>query len=144
MENRTNINVEDLIEVRLLEQDNFLKIKETLTRIGVASASKQTLYQSCHILHKRGKYYITHFKELFGLDGKLFNFSDEDKARRNTIVNLLSEWKLIEVVNPERIKEPTCPLSKIKVLAYKDKKEWTLTSKYSVGTSKKRVVEPAV
>ena len=134
---KTSIDVADLVEIKLLKEDNFLKIKETLTRIGVASTAKKELYQSCHILHKKGRYFLVHFKELFGLDGKSFDFSEEDKARRNTIANLLSEWKLAEIVDKEKTKDPVAPLSKIKVLAYKDKGEWNLVQKYSIGVKKK-------
>ena len=140
---KTNINVEDLVEIRLIQEDNFLKIKETLTRIGVASTGKHELYQSCHILHKKGKYFLVHFKELFGLDGKPFSFSEEDRARRNTIANLLAEWKLIEVVDPSKTKEPVSQLSKIKVLAFKDKKDWQLIPKYNIG-KKAKVKDEAV
>ena len=113
--------VKDLIEVTFPEKDDFLKIRETLTRIGVASRKEQELYQSCHILHKRGKYYITHFKELFILDGKPSNLDENDIGRRNTIINLLQQWNLLKVVNPDSIKEPTAPLSQIKIIPFKDK-----------------------
>ena len=126
--------VESLVEVNLNEEDNFLKVRETLTRIGVSSRKTKTIYQSCHILHKRGKYYIVHFKELFMLDGKPFNFSDDDKARRNSIVNLLTEWGLISVVNEEKFKqEPVAPISQIKILSHKEKDEWNLVPKYNIG-----------
>ena len=125
--------IESLVEVTLPSDDSFLKVKETLTRIGVASRKDKKLYQSCHILHKQGKYYITHFKELFMLDGKVNNFDDEDKARRNAIINLLEEWNLIKVVNPSMIEDPVAPLSQIKVLPYKEKEEWNLVPKYSIG-----------
>ena len=115
--------VDSLIEVNLLEQEDFLKIKETLTRIGVASKKDNTLYQSCHILHKQGKYYVVHFKELFMLDGKPSNFSDEDKARRNTIANLLEQWGLLKVVRPEYIAEQMAPISQIKILSHKERKQ---------------------
>lgn len=128
--------VKDMVEVTLPHQDNFLKIKETLTRIGVASTAKHELYQSCHILHKRGKYYLIHFKELFMLDGKNSNFSDEDKARRNTVANLLEEWGLLKIVDKERTKDPVSPLSKIKVLPFKEKDQWKLVPKYSIGRKK--------
>jgi hypothetical protein len=128
------MNVLDtLVEVKLAEEDDFLKVRETLTRIGVASRKDKKLYQSCHILHKQGKYYIVHFKELFALDGKPSNFSDEDKGRRNTIVNLLQDWGLIKVVEPEMIKEPTTPLRQIKILPFKEKEEWELVTKYNIG-----------
>lgn len=125
--------VKNLVEVRLPTDDSFLKVKETLTRIGVASRKDHKLYQSCHILHKRGKYYITHFKELFMLDGKVNDFSEEDKARRNAIVNLLEEWNLVECVTPEMIEDPVASLSQIKVLSFREKDEWDLIPKYSIG-----------
>lgn len=125
--------VESLVEVELPGEDSFLKVKETLTRIGIASKKEKKLYQSCHILHKQGKYYIVHFKELFMLDGKLNNFDDEDKARRNTIVTLLEQWDLVKVVHTAKIQEPVAPLSQIKILPYKDKGEWELAAKYSIG-----------
>jgi hypothetical protein len=128
--------IESLVEVELPSQDSFLKVKETLTRIGVASKKDKILYQSCHILHKQGKYYIVHFKELFILDGKANELSDEDKARRNTIVNLLEEWGLVKTVKPEVIQDPVAPLSQVKVLPHKEKDEWTLTAKYSIGKRK--------
>lgn len=125
--------VDSLVEVRLGEQDDFLKVKETLTRIGVASRKEQALYQSCHILHKQGKYYIVHFKELFMLDGKPANFSDDDKGRRNTIAALLEEWGLIKVVDSERVNETKLPLNQIKILPFKEKNEWRLVTKYNIG-----------
>lgn len=125
--------VDSLVEVRLGEQDDFLKVKETLTRIGVASRKEQALYQSCHILHKQGKYYIVHFKELFMLDGKPANFSDDDKGRRNTIAALLEEWGLIKVVDSERVNEIKLPLNQIKILPFKEKSEWRLVTKYNIG-----------
>ena len=128
--------VKDLIEVTFPEKDDFLKIRETLTRIGVASRKEQELYQSCHILHKCGKYYITHFKELFILDGKPSNLDENDIGRRNTIINLLQQWNLLKVVNPDSIKEPTAPLSQIKIIPFKEKKEWILTPKYNIGNNK--------
>lgn len=128
--------VDSLVEVRLGEQEDFLKVKETLTRIGVASRKDQSLYQSCHILHKQGKYYIVHFKELFLLDGKPANFSDDDKGRRNTIAVLLDEWGLVKVVDPSTIEEPRLPLSQVKVLPFKEKPHWNLVSKYNIGRKK--------
>jgi hypothetical protein len=125
--------VDSLVEVLLGEQDDFLKVKETLTRIGVASRKEQALYQSCHILHKQGKYYIVHFKELFMLDGKPANFSDDDKGRRNTIAALLEEWGLIKVVDSERVNEIKLPLNQIKILPFKEKNEWRLVTKYNIG-----------
>jgi hypothetical protein len=128
--------LESLIEVRLGEEDDFLKVRETLTRIGVASRKDKTLYQSCHILHKQGKYYIVHFKELFALDGKPSDFSEEDKGRRNTIVKLLSDWGLIAVVDPNKIVDPQTPLNQIKILPFKEKNEWSLVTKYNIGRKK--------
>lgn len=128
--------VDTLVEVRLKNAEDFLKIKETLSRIGVASKKDQILYQSCHILHKKGKYYITHFKELFLLDGKASDFDDNDRARRNTIVDLLEEWGLLEVVSTEKVIEPKANLSQIKIIAYKEKDEWTLIPKYTIGKKK--------
>jgi hypothetical protein len=125
--------IDSLIEVTLPNEEDFLKIKETLTRIGVASKKDRKLYQSCHILHKQGKYYIVHFKELFALDGKPSNFSEEDVGRRNTIVNLLAEWGLLKLVIIEKSQEPRTPLSQIKILAYKDRNEWELVAKYNIG-----------
>ena len=127
----------DMIEVVLKEPDDFLKVRETLTRIGVASRKEKKIYQSCHILHKQGKYYIVHFKELFALDGKKTNFSLNDVQRRNRIVQLLSDWGLIGVVNAEQIAD-LAPLNQIKVLAFKEKGEWTLESKYNIGRKKQR------
>jgi hypothetical protein len=128
--------VDNFVEVTLPSQDSFLKIKETLTRIGVASKKDKTLYQSCHILHKQGKYYIVHFKELFILDGKAQELSEEDRARRNTIVNLLEEWKLVSIVIPESTQNVVAPLSQIKILSYKEKDAWTTIAKYSIGKRK--------
>jgi hypothetical protein len=128
--------VERLVEVELPSEESFLKIKETLTRIGIASRKDKKLYQSCHILHKQGKYYIVHFKELFMLDGKINNFSDEDKARRNTIVKLLEEWGLIKTMSASIADEPAAPLSQIKILPYKEKDQWELVAKYSIGKKK--------
>ena len=125
--------IDTLVEVLLLHDENFLKIKETLTRIGIASRKDKKIYQSCHILHKQGKYYIVHFKELFMLDGKINNFDEEDKARRNTIVNLLEEWNLIKTVDPASTQAPVAPLSQIKILAHKEKGDWELVAKYSIG-----------
>lgn len=127
------LSVDALIEIRIKQPDDFLKVKETLTRIGIASKKDKTLYQSCHILHKQKKYYIVHFKELFALDGKPTDFSDTDEGRRNTIINLLCEWGLIEVVDTNKTKEPLTPLSQIKVISYKEKDEWSLVAKYNIG-----------
>jgi hypothetical protein len=128
-----NTSVESMVEIKLRSAEDFLKIRETLTRIGVASRRDKVLFQSCHILHKQGRYYIVHFKELFALDGKPTNFSDEDKARRNTIANLLAEWDLIDIVDTERTKDPVAPLNQIKILAHKEKNEWKLEAKYNIG-----------
>jgi hypothetical protein len=129
--------VDSLIEVKIAEEEDFLKIKETLTRIGVASRKDQKLYQSCHILHKQGKYYIVHFKELFALDGKPSDFTSEDKGRRNTIVQLLEEWGLVKVVESKSIEEPKAPMSQVKIIPHKDKANWTLEAKYNIGRKKK-------
>jgi hypothetical protein len=128
----------DMVEVSLAEPDDFLKVRETLTRIGVASRKEKKIYQSCHILHKQGRYYIVHFKELFALDGKHTNLSLNDVQRRNRIIQLLSDWGLITVVTPEKI-EDVAPLNQIKVLAFKEKDEWTLESKYNIGRKKTEV-----
>ncbi len=125
----------DMVEVSLAEPDDFLKVRETLTRIGVASRKEKKIYQSCHILHKQGRYYIVHFKELFALDGKHTNLSLNDIQRRNRIIQLLSDWGLITVVTPEKI-EDVAPLNQIKVLSFKEKDEWTLESKYNIGRKK--------
>lgn len=125
----------DMVEVTLNEPDDFLKVRETLTRIGVASRKEKILYQSCHILHKKGKYYIVHFKELFALDGKRANISVNDLQRRNRIIQLLSDWELVKVVNLSSI-EDSAPLNQIKVISYKDKHEWSLESKYNIGKKK--------
>ena len=121
---------DDMLEVSLRQPDDFLKVRETLSRIGVASRKEKKLYQSCHILHKKGKYYIVHFKELFALDGKNTNLSENDIARRNTIVNLLNDWGLVDVVG---VAEPSAPLSQIKVISFKEKSEWLLETKYNIG-----------
>lgn len=123
------------IEVRIGEEDNFLKIKETLTRMGVASKKDKTLYQSCHILHKQGRYAIVHFKELFELDGKQSDYSDEDKARRNVITKLLADWNLVTVVDPDKLR-PLAKMSQVKILPFGQKNEWNLVHKYSVGRKK--------
>ena len=124
-----------MLEVTLKEPDDFLKVRETLTRIGVASRKERKLYQSCHILHKRGKYYIVHFKELFALDGKPTNITTNDVQRRNRIAKLLSDWGLVEITRAEEA-EDLAPLNQIKVLSFKDKGEWTLESKYNIGKTK--------
>ena len=123
---------EKMPEVQLKEPDDFLKVRETLTRIGVASRKDKKLFQSCHILHKQGRYFIVHFKELFALDGKFSNFSENDLERRNTIAQLLSDWGLITILNKENA-ENKAPLSQIKVLAFKDKSDWDLQAKYNIG-----------
>ena len=122
----------DMLEVTIKQPDDFLKVRETLTRIGVASRKDKTLYQSCHILHKQGKYYIVHFKELFALDGKKSTLSQNDIQRRNTITLLLQDWSLVDVVKKE-MTEDKAPLSQIKVLPFKEKKDWTLSAKYNIG-----------
>ena len=129
-----NIDIEGYIplEIKLVESDDFLKVKETLTRIGVASRKDRVLYQSCHILHKQGFYFIVHFKELFALDGKQADLTDNDIERRNTIAKLLSDWGLVKIVNPEYFTN-MAPLSQIKVLSYNEKDDWTLQSKYNIG-----------
>jgi hypothetical protein len=128
------IDVKDLVEVTLKEQDDFLKVRETLTRIGVASKKDKTLFQSCHILHKRGQYYVVHFKELFALDGKPTDITENDLARRNAIVNLLEDWGLLSVVNKKQTEEPEpIFLSQIKIISHKEKHEWQLTPKYNIG-----------
>ena len=124
-----------MVEVRLKQPDDFLKVRETLTRIGVASRSEKKLYQSCHILHKQGHYYIVHFKELFLLDGKGSDFSANDQQRRNRITKLLSDWGLLEIVNNADI-EDMCSMSQIKILPHKEKAEWELIPKYSIGSKK--------
>ena len=127
--------IQDLVEITFPEKDDFLKIRETLSRIGVASRKEKELFQSCHILHKKGKYYIVHFKELFKLDGKQTNFDESDLGRRNTIIDLLRQWNLVKVLDSNQISEPRAPLSKIKVITYKEKLEWKLTQKYSIGNN---------
>jgi hypothetical protein len=127
------IKIEDMVEVTLNERDDFLKVRETLTRIGVASKKEKILYQSCHILHKQGKYYIVHFKELFSLDGKPTDLTENDIARRNTVTNLLGDWELIKIVNAEKTKEPTVSLSQVKIISHKEKNDWQLVPKYNIG-----------
>tara|TARA_B100000941_G_C28429142_1_gene513207 strand:- start:161 stop:604 length:444 start_codon:yes stop_codon:yes gene_type:complete len=126
---------DSMVEVKLSQPDDFLKVRETLSRIGVASRKEKKLYQSCHILHKQGRYYIVHFKELFALDGKTANLTQNDVQRRNRITQLLSDWGLISIVNDETITD-IAPLNQIKVLAYKEKGEWELESKYNIGKKK--------
>ena len=128
-----NWTQDQMLEVGLKEPDDFLKVRETLSRIGVASRKERKLYQSCHILHKQGRYFITHFKELFALDGKVVNLSENDIARRNTIANLLKDWGLVDIIGNA---EPVAPLSQIKVLSFKEKDEWQLETKYNIGKKK--------
>ena len=127
---------EQMVEVVLSEPDDFLKVRETLTRIGVASRKEKKIYQSCHILHKQGRYYLVHFKELFALDGKHANLTVNDVQRRNRIINLLSDWGLISINSPELVTD-VAPLNQIKVLSYRDKNDWVLESKYNIGKKKK-------
>ena len=134
MENNISWSQDQMLEVVLREPDDFLKVRETLSRIGVASRKERKLYQSCHILHKQGKYYIVHFKELFALDGKETNLSENDIARRNTIANLLSDWGLVKV--PIGSSVESAPLSQIKVISFKEKNEWNLETKYNIGKKK--------
>ena len=131
---------DQMVEVTLNEPDDFLKVRETLTRIGVASRKEKKLYQSCHILHKQGRYYLVHFKELFALDGKHANLTVNDVQRRNRIIQLLADWGLITVNNVTKIQD-LAPLNQIKVLSYKDKDDWVLETKYNIGSKKKRVEE---
>lgn len=131
------IDLSELVEVTLKEPDDFLKVKETLTRIGVASKNGDILYQSCHILHKQGRYFVMHFKELFLLDGKESDFTEEDRGRRNTIAALLDEWNLVKVVDPKKIAAPKVLLNHIKVLSHKEKANWTLVPKYSIGKKRR-------
>jgi hypothetical protein len=130
-----DIEIGDLLEIELPSPENFLKVKETLTRIGVCSNKDKKLWQSCHILHKRGKYYITHFKELFALDGLPTNFNSEDLARRNKIATLLQEWGLLNIVVPSKAL-PVCEINQIKILPHSEKKDWTLEPKYHIGKDK--------
>jgi hypothetical protein len=124
--------IDELLEVTIKDPDDFLKVKETLTRIGVPSFKDKKLYQSCHILHKRGRYFIVHFKELFALDGKLSSLSDEDVGRRNTIAKLLAEWGLVTIIDPSRMVN-VAPMNSVKIVPYKEKLEWTLEAKYTIG-----------
>ena len=131
------INITDLVEVTFKEKDDFLKVRETLTRIGVASKKDKILYQSCHILHKKGQYYVVHFKELFALDGKPTDISENDLSRRNAIVKLLEDWGLIGIVKKEQVENPPpIFLSQIKILSHKEKDEWQLVPKYNIGSKK--------
>jgi len=130
------VNLSQFIEIRLENPDDFLKVKETLTRIGVSSRKERTLYQSCHILHKQGLYYVVHFKEMFLLDGKPANISDDDIQRRNAIAKLLQDWGLITIVNMKKIEENMAPIHQIKIISFKEKNEWELISKYNMGKRK--------
>lgn len=134
-ESEVSWSPEQMVEVTLGEPDDFLKVRETLTRIGVASRKEKKLYQSCHILHKQGRYYIVHFKELFALDGKRANLFQNDVQRKNRIAQLLQDWGLVKIVNSDQVAD-AAPLSQIKVLSFKDKHEWTLESKYNIGKRK--------
>lgn len=125
--------LDSLVEVKLTNEDDFLKVRETLTRVGVASKKQQTLWQSCHILHKQGKYYIVHFKELFALDGKPSSIVDNDIERRNAIAKLLQEWGLVTIVNPDIMVDKIAELHQIKIIPYRDKDQWQLVSKYNIG-----------
>ena len=136
-EPEVNWTSDQMVEISLGEPDDFLKVRETLTRIGVASRKEKKIYQSCHILHKQGKYYIVHFKELFALDGKHANLTVNDVQRRNRIVQLLVDWGLVEIINADRI-QVIAPLNQIKVLSYKDKGDWILETKYNIGSKKKK------
>jgi hypothetical protein len=132
------IRIEDMVEVTLNEKDDFLKIRETLTRIGVASKKEKLLYQSCHILHKQGKYYIVHFKELFALDGKPTDITENDLARRNTIALLLEDWGLLKLVNAKKAEDLQVSLSQIKIIGFREKDEWQLVPKYNIGKKAKK------
>ena len=131
---------DQMVEISLNEPDDFLKVRETLTRIGVASRKEKKIYQSCHILHKQGRYFLVHFKELFALDGKHANLTTNDVQRRNRIAQLLADWGLVEVLNVDQIKD-IAPLNQIKVLAYRDKGDWILETKYNIGSKKKKTDE---
>ena len=131
------LDINELVEVTLPNPDNFLKVRETLSRIGVASKKDNTLYQSCHILHKQGKYYIVHFKQLFLLDGKQSDFVEDDRARLNTIANLLYEWELVDLVDEDKSASPVAPLSQIKIISHKEKSNWNLVAKYNIGKNRK-------
>jgi hypothetical protein len=130
------VDLSKFIEVTLKEQDDFLKVRETLTRIGVSSRKDKVLYQSCHILHKQGRYFITHFKELFALDGKPSNMSDNDIQRRNAIARLLEDWDLVKIVNQEIIGDNLAPIHQIKIIPFKEKEDWQLVAKYNIGVKR--------
>jgi len=127
------VDLNEMVEVTLNNAEDFLKVRETLTRIGIASRKDKKLYQSCHILHKQKRYFIVHFKELFALDGKPSNFSDEDKGRRNTIANLLEQWGLVKILNKKMVEENMAPISHVKIISHKEKNDWILESKYNIG-----------
>ena len=131
------LDIKELVEVTLPDPDNFLKVRETLSRIGVASKKDKTLYQSCHILHKQGRYYIVHFKQLFLLDGKQSDFVEDDRARLNTIANLLHEWELVDLVDDNKSASPVAPLSQIKIISHKEKSDWNLVAKYNIGKKRR-------
>ena len=131
------LDISELVEVTLPDPDNFLKVRETLSRIGVASKKDKTLYQSCHILHKQGRYYIVHFKQLFLLDGKQSDFTDDDKGRLNTIANLLSEWGLVNLVDKDKSSNPVATVSQVKIISHKEKNDWNLVAKYNIGKKRR-------
>jgi hypothetical protein len=131
------LEIKELIEVTLPDPENFLKVKETLSRIGVASKKDKTLYQSCHILHKQGKYYIVHFKQLFLLDGKQSDFTEDDRGRLNVIANLLDEWQLVDLADRDKSSDPLIPLSQVKIIPHKEKSDWTLVTKYTIGKKRR-------
>lgn len=137
MKKQERLTAEDLVEVSLPTEEDFLKIRETLTRIGVSSRTEKRLYQSCHILHKRGKYYIVHFKELFGLDGLPYDLSESDIARRNAIIALLEEWELLEIVDTDKCAEPVASIGQLKIIPFKEKNDWELVPKYHIGKSRR-------
>ena len=130
------VDISKFVEVTLVEQDDFLKVRETLTRIGVSSRKEKVLYQSCHILHKQGKYYIVHFKELFALDGKLSTITENDIQRRNAIANLLEEWGLLKIINYDIVEHNMAPIHQINIIAFKEKDDWELIAKYNIGKKK--------
>lgn len=130
------VNLSDFVEIKLEKSDDFLKVKETLTRIGVSSRKEKILYQSCHILHKQGRYYLVHFKELFALDGKQANISENDIQRRNAIAKLLQDWQLLTIVNPKIIENNIAEIHQIKIISFKEKNDWELVSKYNIGKKK--------
>jgi hypothetical protein len=131
------LEIKELIEVTLPDPENFLKVKETLSRIGVASKKDKTLYQSCHILHKQGRYFVIHFKQLFLLDGKQSDFTEDDRGRLNVIANLLDEWGLVSLVDRDKSAEPLIPVSQVKIIPHKEKNDWTLVTKYTIGKKRR-------